>query len=226
MSTDALNYELKDEVAALRFDDGKVNALSHTVLDALSDALDRATKDEAKVVTLIGRTGVFCAGFDLSVMRQGPKEAAELLHKGGLLSQRILEWPTPILFAVTGHALAMGAVILCTADERIGAEGDFKIGLNEVAIGMTLPDFALELARERLSRRHFYRATTAAEIYSPAGAMDAGFLDHVVSPDEVVEATLARARDLASRLDPTAYRNTKRAIQGDLTERLRRLYSA
>lgn len=221
MSQDAVRYALDENIAVLTLDDGKANALSHAVIDALAEGLDRAAKDEARAILLAGRPGRFCAGFDLKVMRQGLGEAGALVLDGADLAARLFDWPVPVVLAVTGHALAMGAVLCLAADERIGADGDFKIGLNEVAIGMTLPDFAVELARERLSRRHLGRAVAQAEIYTPGTAADAGFLDRVVPPEQVVSEALARAKALAAGLDLAAHAATKRALRAGTRERLR-----
>jgi enoyl-CoA hydratase len=113
-----------------------------------------------------------------------------------------------VVIGCTGHALAMGAVLLTSADSRIGAQGEFKIGFNEVAIGMATPVFLLEFARARLSKRHFLRATVQAEIYDPSGAVDAGFLDRVVQPERVFEEAIAEAVRLA-KLPRAAYLRTR-----------------
>jgi enoyl-CoA hydratase len=88
--------------------------------------------------------------------------------------------------------------VLLAADRRIGAAGDFKIGLNEVAIGLRLPIFALELARDRLSKRHFPTATVLGRVFAPDDALDAGFLDAVIEPERVFDAALAEAEALAA----------------------------
>jgi enoyl-CoA hydratase len=108
--------------------------------------------------------------------------------------------------------VAAGALALLAADARIGSQGDFKIGLNEVAIGMTLPIFAVELARHRLSKRHFQRATTQAELYAPAAAVDAGFLDRVASPESLMDVAFAEAERLAQVRQP-AFANTKASVR-------------
>jgi enoyl-CoA hydratase len=216
----AVHYELDDCVAVLRLDDGKANALSKPVLEALHGALDRADSDQAKAIVLVGREGRFSAGFDLSVMNQGPEEALEMVMTGADFGLRLYRSAVPVVLGATGHALAMGAVLLLAADERIGAEGDYKIGLNEVAIGMSLPEFALALAEDRLSRRHLYRATTAAEIYTPETAVDAGYFDRVVPLAEVEKAARERAHAMASTLNPSAHRATKKALRAGTIARL------
>jgi enoyl-CoA hydratase len=219
MADAILDYALDDRVALLRLDDGKANALSHAAIDALCSALDRAEK-EAGAVCLLGRAGRLCAGFDLSVMRSGPEAMSRLVSAGAELCLRMAVHPLPIVVGCTGHALAAGALLLLSSDARIGARGDFKIGLNEVAIGMALPIFAYELARERLSKRHLLRATAQAELYNPDAAVDAGFLDLVCGPEELAPAALAEARRLAALPQP-AFARTKQALRGELVASLR-----
>jgi len=214
-----LDYRLDDGVAVLRLDDGKANALSPAVIAALEAALDRAEK-EARAVLLLGREGRLCAGFDLAVMRSGVEPMRALVTAGGELFLRIALHPLPIAVGCTGHALAAGAILLLAADTRIGARGDFKIGLNEVAIGMRLPIFAYELARERLSKRHLARATMQAELYDPEGAVDAGFLDRTCDAGALAETALAEARRLAALPQP-AYSRTKVGLRGDLAAGIR-----
>jgi enoyl-CoA hydratase len=222
MSSDTVQYTREENVAVVRMDDGKVNALSHGVLDALLDGLDRAVKDEAGALVLMGRPGRFSAGFDLSVMQGGrPDDMIRLVTKGAELAIRLFELPLPVVLAVSGHALAMGAVLTCCADERIGADGDFKIGFNELAVGMPLPFFLRRLAEERLSKRHLQRATLLAEIYSPRDAVDAGFLDRVISPNTLEGAAIARAGELARSLDAAAFRVSKAAMRKRAGDELR-----
>ena len=223
MMSEIVRYALQDRVAVVSLDDGKANALSHDALDAIGVALDRAEADEAGAVLIMGRPGRFSAGFDLSVMRGGDMEAVQnLVFKGAGLAVRIFEFPVPVVFGVTGHALAMGAVLCMAADIRIGVRGDYKVGLNEVAIGMTLPDFALILAEERLSRRHLTRATAHAEIYTPESAVDAGYLDWVVDEDDLAEAALAQAKAMSETLHAKAHHRTKLALRGASADRVRK----
>jgi len=179
----AVSCTITDDVAVVRLDDGKANALTIEVIDAAHDAIDRA-ETEAKAVLLVGRDGRFCAGFDLGVMAgEDPDAARELLRAGAELALRLYMHPQPVVAACTGHALAMGAILLMACDTRIGADGAFKIGTNEVGIGMQLPRFAVVLARDRLSKRHLQMATQHAQIFDPAGAVDAGYLDRVAESE-------------------------------------------
>ena len=207
------------DVAIIRIDDGKANALGHHAIDALNEALDRA-EDEAGAVVLVGREGRFSAGFDLATMTAGPEHALPLLSKGAELSFRLLTYPLPTVIACTGHALAMGAIVLMSADLRLGTAGAYKIGMNEVAIGMPVPKFAVELARDRLAPTSFVRAIQLATVFDPAGAVTAGYLDRTVEGD-VEGAAVAAAAELATGLRTGAFRMTRAIMRDDLVARLR-----
>ena len=217
--TDSVRYELEGAVAVVRLDDGKANAITNAVIDAVHGALDRA-ETEARAVVLIGRPQRFSGGFDLSVMRQGREAVQSLVTAGAELALRLYGFPRPVVAACTGHAIAMGAIVLLASDLRIGADGPFKIGLNEVGNGMTLPVFGVELARERLSKRHLTRAALTAELYTPSEAVDAGYLDRVVPPESLESASRAEAERLTT-LDANSFAGTKRRLRGAVIDHIR-----
>jgi enoyl-CoA hydratase len=210
---------IEDGVAVLRFDDGKANVLSFAAIDALDAALDRA-EAEASAVCIVGREGKLCAGFDLSVMSDGPDAARGLVAKGGELLMRIYQHPQPVVVAVTGHALAAGALLLLSCDVRIGADVPAKIGLNETSIGMPLPLFAIALAEDRLARTALVPATLGAHIYDPHGAVEVGYLDRVVSLDALADEAIAEARRLGA-YSTRAYAQTKEVLRAGTLERVR-----
>ena len=211
-----LTYELDGRVAKVTLDDGKVNAFSIPMLKELHAAFDQAESDEA-ILLLTGREKYFSAGFDLKVFTEHPEDIVEMLNLGATLCERALAFPTPVVTACTGHALAAGTFLPLCADARIGVQGAWKYGLNEVRIGLTVPLFVVELARQRLTPAEFSRAVVTAKTYSPDEAVDAGFLDEVVDAGELSERSQAVALDLAG-LDPAAHRATKlRAREAAMT---------
>lgn len=189
-------------------DDGKVNALSPAMLDALAAALDRADAAGA-VVLLTGRERTFSAGFDL---RCEPERMAEMAGGGARVAERLMAFPSPVVAACNGNAIAMAAFLLLCADHRVGAEGDFRIGLNEVAIGLTVPWFGISIARHRLSRPYFDRCTVTGVQLGPGEARAAGFLDQVVAPGRLRSVALEVARDLAG-IDRAAHAATKLRVR-------------
>ena len=207
--TSAFTFEVDDGVAVLRLDDGKANAVNYETLAAIDSAVSDAEQD-AKALVIAGREGRFSAGFDLGLVGQGPEAARAVVAAGARTAMRIYGAKVPVVAACTGHAIAFGAIMLLSSDVRLGADVSAKIGLNEVSIGMPLPVFGVELARDRLSPRCFTAATTLATLYSPADAVDAGYLDELVPPDELMDAAVARAAALGGYVRPAGFALTRR----------------
>lgn len=208
---------IADGVATITLDDGKANALSQPMAEAIGAALDQA--EAARAVVLRGRPGVLCGGFDLKVIRGGtPADRTAMTRAGYHLLARLYLLPQPLVIACTGHAVAAGALMLLTGDVRIGLRGEFRIGLNETAIGLALPQIGIELARERLTPAALPQATIAARLYAPDDALAAGYLDQVADP-AALDATIAAALDPLLRLDASAYAATKRRLRQPAMDR-------
>ena len=216
--SELITYHLEDGIATLTLNNGKVNAISPDVIKAFNAALDQAVQDRA-VVIITGQPGILSGGYDLKVMTAGPKEAVSLVTAGSTLARRMLSHPFPIIVACPGHAVAKGAFLLLSADYRIGVEGPFSIGLNEVQIGMTMHHAGIELARDRLRRAAFHRSVINAEMFDPASAVDAGFLDKVVPAEQLHEAALTAARQL-KKINMNAHKHTKLKVRKALLELL------
>ena len=206
--SDLLDYRLDGQVAVLTYDDGKANVYGPAGIAAIHEGLDRA-EEEARAVLLVGREGKFSAGFDLSVMTSSVENMRGLVQAGAELALRIFTFPRPTVAACTGHALAMGAIMLLGFDHRVGADGPYKVGMNEVAIGMSVPHFAVELSRFRIPSR-YYAEVLFGTVHTPAAAVERGYLDEVVGPDEVV----GRASEVAHQL--STLNSTAHAISKDL----------
>lgn len=190
--SELVSCHIKNQVATITIQNGKVNAISHQVVDQLNQALDQAQQAQA-VVVLTGQAGMFSGGYDLKIMKESMSAAMALVEKGSTLARRMLAFPYPVLAACSGHAVAKGAFLLLAADYRIGVDGAFKIGLNEVAIGMTMHHGGVELARGRLAPVFFNRSVILAEMVSPKEAVTAGFLDKVVGEVEFLPTMQAIA---------------------------------
>lgn len=206
-----VSYQSEEKYAIITINNGKANAISHEVIAGLNESLDAAEK-ENKVVVLTGKSGIFSAGFDLKVMTASPESAKELVTKGSKLSLRMLSFPQPIIVACSGHAIAKGAFLLLSADYRIGVEGDFKIGLNEVMIGMTMHNAGIAIAKARLSEVYLNRSVNNAEIYNSKQAVEAGFLDRIV-PEEALLLTAIKIAEMSSKLNKKAHAATKLKVR-------------
>ncbi|WP_347907793.1 crotonase/enoyl-CoA hydratase family protein [Pseudomonas grandcourensis] len=216
--SELISYHLEDGIATLTLSNGKVNAISPDVIAEFNAALDRAVTDRA-VVIITGQPGILSGGYDLKVMTAGPREAVALVTAGSTLARRLLSHPFPVIVACPGHAVAKGAFLLLSADYRIGVDGAFSIGLNEVQIGMTMHHAGIEIARDRLNKVALQRSVVNGEMFNPQGAVAAGFLDVVVSPEELQGAALAAARQL-KKINMTAHKNTKLKVRKALLEAL------
>ena len=214
-----VTHESDGTVATITMDDGKVNVLSLQMLMEVNAALDRATADR-QVVVLTGREGIFSAGFDLTVLRAGTYEAIEMLRAGFELAERLLAFPTPVVVAVPGHAIAMGLFLALAGDFRVGARGPFRLTANEVAIGMTLPHAALEILRHGVAPSHFTRVVLLAEPFTPDDAVGAGMLSTVVEPAALLDTARTTAA-AAAALDLDAHAATKRRARADTLRALR-----
>ena len=214
--TEAIQYRLDGAVAVITMDDGKANALSPASITALDAALDRA-EEEAKAVVLAGRPGRFSAGFDLKIMMSGPQNARALLEQGARLFMRLYGFPRPLVVACTGHAIAGGCLAMLCGDVRVGVQGEFKLGMNEVAIGMPLPVLAVELVRARVGLQHLDEATLFARIYTPDEALSVGLLTHVVSGDALAQTAVKHAQALGA-LSTMAYAESKLRLRRNIID--------
>ena len=201
-------YVLDDGIAVITMDDGKANAFGNDVLEALEGLLDRVEADGARALVLVGRAGKFSAGFNLKEMTAGVEAMRALVVRGARWWLRLYGLGVPTVAACTGHALAGGAITLMACDVSIGADVPAKIGLTEVAIGMPLPIFAIEFARERLTKTAFVPSTLHATVYDPAGAAEVGYLTRVVPMESLLDEAMAEARRLAE-FRTGAYARTK-----------------
>jgi enoyl-CoA hydratase len=217
--TDFVMYDQQDGIATLTMDDGKANAYGPSMISALSEALQKA-KSDAKIVLVKGRPGIFCAGFDLKIMTQGDEARLDMVNRGASLLLDLYLHPQPIVMACTGHALAAGAVLLLAADYRVGLKGDFKLGLNETTIGMTMPTFGIEMARDRLGSENLTQAVLNARLYNPEEAVAVHYLDEAVHQDQynsVIETKLEAMLSIAT----PAFAATKIGIRGSVAKTIR-----
>ena len=223
---DLVTYEQADGVVHIHMDDGKVNVMSAAMLDALHVAFDRAATDGAAAVVLSGRSHVFSAGFDLKVLQGGAAaEVYAMLRAGAELALKILAFPAPVITVTEGHAYPMGAFLMLAADMRLGAEGDWRVGLNEVRIGIAPPRFAVEVARQRLVPAYFSRTAVTGEMFGPAEAKAAGFIDQLVAR-QGLPAAVKQAVETALSLHPASHRLAKQRARGEVIARMREVIDA
>ena len=162
---------------------------------------------------------MFSGGFDLRVFEGEPQALLDMLEAGARLAERLLAFPRPVVAACSGHAIAMGAFLLLSTDVRIGIDAGARFHINEVRVGLTLPHFAIELCRQRLTSAALRHAILTGEPYGPHEALAAGFLDFVV-PAASLAAEARRSAAALVEVNAEAYVNTKQRLQGEGLARL------
>ena len=213
-----VNLRTKEDISIIQMDDGKVNVFSPDMIQNFNDILDQVPVDKGAML-ITGREGMFSAGFDLKVMMSSPENAAAMVKSGFELLMRVFTFPRPVVAACSGHAIALGAFLLCSCDHRIGCKGDFKIGANELRNNMIVPTPILELAKFRLIKSHKQRALLNAEMYSIEDAVAPGYLDEVADQDKLFELAMVKAKDLATLAHPQ-YLQTKKLDQEDVAAKI------
>src|ERR1700759_4421519 len=216
-----ISYVERDGVASILLDDGKVNVMSIDMLSDIGAALDRAERSAGLVVLRSTRPGIFSAGFDLKIFAAGDVgKSLEMVKAGAELALRLMSFPLPTIGVMEGHAFPMGTFLLLACDVRLGARGPHRMGLNEVAIGIAPPGFAIELARSRLHPAWLSRTVTLGEMYEPDEALAAGFLDHVVAP-ELVETKLAEITTALRSIHRQSHVTAKQRLRQSAMEAMR-----
>jgi enoyl-CoA hydratase len=194
-------------------DDGKVNVMSTGMLQDLDAAFRRAEIDRAILVLRSGRRDIFSAGFDLKVFAANdPERSLEMVKAGAELALRLMAHPFPTVGVMAGHAFPMGTFLLLACDVRVGARGKHRMGLNEVAIGIAPPGFAIELTRSRVHPAWLSRTVTLGEMFEPDDAVIAGFLDRVV-PEAEVEQCVENVVSTLHALDAPSHALAKQRLR-------------
>lgn len=217
MSDQVLQYIQSGSVATLHHDDGGANVLRNDVFERYFELLGRAAADDSVgAVVLRGRDGFFSAGMDLKWMQQASRdELGEIGPNMARLSHRLFLFEKPVIAAVTGHAIAGGAIILLSCDRSVAVEGSYQTGLNEVALGIPFGGFGLKLAQAHLVPAAFGSGLLHGETYAPPRAREIGYFDEVVAASEF-DARVAAVAERAAGLSPFAYKLTKQAMRGEL----------
>ena len=210
------------DVSIITLNDGKANVFSPEMSSTVSNLLDQVPGDKGSLV-ITGRPGIFSAGFDLKIISSGDANAVAAMVKAGFtLLARIYNFPRPVIAACSGHGVALGAFLLCCADYRLGAKGQFIVQANETRNNMSIPTPILEISKSRISKTHWYRAILNAEAYPVEKAIEPGYLDEVTEPDSLMIRAMEVANDLATLGHPH-YKLTKDL---DQKETLKRIHDA
>ena len=207
------------DVSIITLDDGKANVFSSAMSSTINQLLDEVPNDKGALL-ITGRQGLLSGGFDLKTMTGGEaKDIIEMTVNGFKLLARIYGFSRPVVVASSGHAIALGAFLLCCADYRVGAKGKYLVQANEHRNNMSIPIPILEISKSRISKRHWHRAILNAEAYPIDQSVQAGYLDEVVDEGDLMKRAMEVATDLATLGHPH-YQMTKDLDQKDILERI------
>lgn len=203
-------------IRELRLDRPPVNALSPELIHALRNAIQTAPAEGTRALILSGSPGRFSGGLDIPVLLRRDRSAmAETWRDFYGLLGAIAQSPIPIVAAITGHAPAGGTVLALFCDWRVMADGDYKMGLNEVQVGIPLPPIILSGLRRLVGPRLAERLSVSGELVSSHEAVRLGLVDELASPENVVDRALEWCQRLLA-LPEEAMTVTRRGARADL----------
>ncbi|WP_025770585.1 enoyl-CoA hydratase/isomerase family protein [Thioalkalivibrio sp. HK1] len=214
-----VRYDLQDGIALLRLDHGKANTIDPELCGQIAEALDRAYK--ARAVVLTGSGAFFSAGVDLfRIMNEAPDFIDDFLPAMNGIFERIFTHPAPVVAAINGHAIAGGCLLAAGADRRLMADGPGRIGTPELRLGVPFPPGALEIMRSITASQHFRTIVLGADTHLPAQALALGLVDEVVPPDTLSERSLALAESMIFG-DGSAFATVKHEVRRPAIDAIR-----
>ena len=203
MSEKIATFRKEEDISIITLDDGKANVFSSEMSQQVNDCLDQVETEKGCLI-ITGKEGMFSAGLDLKTIQSGDMEKIlDMSSSAFKLLARIFSFPRPVIAACSGHGIALGTFLICCCDYRIGIKGDFMLGANEMRTNMVIPTPILELIKFRVNNSHKYRAVLGAEMYTLEKAKEAGLMDDVVNPEDLMKAAMEKAKDLATMGHPS-----------------------
>ena len=209
----------ENDISIIKLDDGKANAFSYDMLSQVNDLLKKVPRDSGALV-ITGREGLFSGGFDLKTLATGDMEKiTKMVQLGYRLLLELFSFDRPIVAAVSGHSIALGLFVTCSADYRIAIDGKYVCQANEVRNNMDIPTQIMEIIRARVNKKYFYSAVFHSDAYSVQDSIEVGYIDEVVSEDQFMQRVMEKAKELATLPHPF-YANTKKTAQDDVRQKI------
>lgn len=209
-----IREQIRDDVVQLQLDRPPVNALTGELFDQLRSRLGEL--GSARAVVISGREGIFSAGLDLPHLLSLDRAGMLVFWRSFYRAlETLARCPVPLGMAITGHNPAGGTVLSLFADFRIAAEGDFKLGLNEVQVGLPMPALVYRAYERLLGSRLAAQHAVSGTLFVPSAALAAGLVDELAPADRVVARTMAWAQKLA-QLPRAALDATRKVARTEL----------
>tara|TARA_B100000959_G_scaffold279678_2_gene340271 strand:- start:272 stop:976 length:705 start_codon:yes stop_codon:yes gene_type:complete len=218
--TDSIATLTQDnDISIIKLDDGKANAFSYDMLTQVNELLAKVPRDSGALV-ITGRDGLFSGGFDLKTLAAGDMEKiTKMVQSGYRLLLELYSFDRPIIAAVSGHSIALGLFVTCSADYRIAIDGKYICQANEVRNNMDIPTQIMEILKARVNKNYFYPAVFHSDAYSVQDSIEVGFIDEVVPQTEFMDRVMEKAKELATLPHPF-YANTKKSAQDDVRQKI------
>ena len=209
----------ENDISIIKLDDGKANAFSYDMLSQVNELLTQVPRDSGALV-ITGREGLFSGGFDLKTLATGDMEKiTKMVQLGYRLLLELFSFDRPIVAAVSGHSIALGLFVTCSADYRIAIDGKYVCQANEVRNNMDIPTQIMEIIKARVNKKYFYPAVYHSDAYSVQESIEVGYIDEVVSEDQFMQRVMEKAKELATLPHPF-YANTKKTAQDDVRQKI------
>ena len=209
----------ENDISIIKLDDGKANAFSYEMLTQVNELLTKVPRDSGALV-ITGRDGLFSGGFDLKTLATGDMEKITVMVQLGYrLLLELYSFDRPIIAAVSGHSIALGLFVTCSADYRIAVDGQYVCQANEVRNNMDIPIQIMEILKARVNKNYFYPAVFHADAYSVQDSIAVGYIDEVVTKDKFMDRVMEKAIELATLPHPY-YANTKKSAQEDVRQKI------
>ena len=219
MTDSIVTLSKENDISIIKLDDGKANAFSYDMLSQVNDLLKKVPRDSGALV-ITGREGLFSGGFDLKTLATGDMEKiTKMVQLGYRLLLELFSFDRPIVAAVSGHSIALGLFVTCSADYRIAIDGKYVCQANEVRNNMDIPTQIMEILKARVNKKYFYPAVYHSDAYSVQESIEVGYIDEVVSEDQFMERVMEKAKELATLPHPF-YANTKKTAQDDVSQKI------
>lgn len=216
---DYIKTKQEDHILHILLDRGKSNAIHMDVVRELLDVLLAAKDDPAiEGIVLSGKEHFFSSGLDLITLYDYDRvQMEEFWHLFMMLLKELVSFPKPSVAAITGHSPAGGCVLAICCDYRVMVAGEYIIGLNEVPVGIIVPQSVFTLYSFWLGQATAYRSLLEGKLFKPEEALAVGLVDELVSFDRIQNAALKKVKAV-TQFEKGAWQATKLNLRKELIE--------
>ena len=217
-----LQTEIRDGLGIVTLNRGTANALNRDMIGEISTLFAEWRADDSVRGALItGKDNFFSAGLDVIEVFSYDQDQSEIFWKDfALMMYELSSWPKPLGCAINGHSPAGGCIIAITTDFRLMASGNFKIGLNEVPVGIVVPMPVYKLYAQWVGNRNAYQFLIQGKLLNPEEALACGLVDGLFPQEEVLPSAEHAVRQLM-KLDPGTFAKTKLNLRSEILHSLK-----